>query len=630
LHILRVTALLVAAASAAASAWARSAPVEGTLAPVDIRDLHYGDALFHFFQDDYFEAIVRTEAYGEQGRLGPHREDAELLLGGLYLSFGQHARAVDVFRRLLARDSVPPSVRSRAWFHVGKVLYARGYFEESTDALRQAGDDLPAALAAERGLLLAQGLMYRGRYDEAIASLEGWQAPPSWKAYGQFNLGVALVRAGRRDEGLRLLDQAGQVDAGTESLKALRDKANVALGYAQLQTGQPAAARAALDRVRLGGSQSSKALLGAGWADAAQEHYAEALTPWLELHGRGMLDAAVQESYLAVPYAYARLGADRQAAEYYESAIEAYTLEKRRLEESVESIRAGRMLQAVLASADGGGDGSGWFWQLSTLPDAPESRYLYHLLAGNEFQEALKYYRTLDFLERNLVRWRESLSAYADMVDARRRAYAERLPGAEQRLAQVGIEELDSRRDVLHARFAAADRGPAGAAALATEDELRLLDTIERVEAGLSARPEDPSFEDARDKARLARGALTWRLEATRKERAWRVRRALRELDTQLFDARTRYRAVTAAIESVPARNEEFALRIAAVRPRIEALSTRVVAVREQQGRLLAELAVRELEAQQARLDEYAVQARYALAALYDRALASAPQGGEP
>ncbi len=623
------TVLLVAAASAAASASAQPGSGDGSLDAVAIRDLHYGDALFHFFQDDYFEAIVRTEAYREQGRLGPHREDAELLLGGLYLSFGQPSRAVEVFQRLLTRDSVPQPVRDRAWFHVGKVLYARGYFEESADALRRAGDGLPAALAAERGLLLAQGLMYRGRYDEAVASLEGWEAPPSWKAYGEFNLGVALVRAGRQDEGLALLDEAGQVEARTEVLKALRDKANVALGYARLQAGQPSAARAALERVRLEGPQSSKALLGAGWAEAAEERYVEALAPWLELRGRGMLDAAVQESYLAVPYAYARLEADRQAAEYYESAIEAFALEKRRLEESVRSIRAGGMLQAVLTAADRG-EGSGWFWQLSTLPDAPESRYLYHLLAGNEFQEALKYYRTLDFLEHNLARWRDSLSAYADMVETRRKAYSARLPEAEERLAGVGIEELDARRDALHARFAAADRGPSGAAALATEDELRLLDMIARIEAGLAARPDDPSLEDARDKARLAHGVLSWRIEAAQKERAWHARRSLRELDAKLFEARTRYRAVTSAMESVPARNDAFAARIAALRPRIDALSTRVAAVRERQGRLLAELAIDELEAQRARLDEYAVQARYALAALYDRALGSTPRGEEP
>ena len=91
---------------------------------------------------------------------------------------------------------------------------------------------------------------------------------------------------------------------------ALRDKANLAIGYARLQAGEPEAARAALERVRLSGPQSSKALLGAGWADAAAKQFEAALLPWQELQGRNLLDAAVQESYLAVPYAIRRARRD--------------------------------------------------------------------------------------------------------------------------------------------------------------------------------------------------------------------------------------------------------------------------------------------------------------------------------
>ncbi len=40
--------------------------------------------------------------------------------------------------------------------------------------------------------------------------------------------------------------------------------------------------------------------------------------PWMELRSRDLLDAAVQESYLMVPYAFGKLGAQSQAAEYYE------------------------------------------------------------------------------------------------------------------------------------------------------------------------------------------------------------------------------------------------------------------------------------------------------------------------
>jgi hypothetical protein len=43
----------------------------------------------------------------------------------------------------------------------------------------------------------------------------------------------------------------------------------------------------------------------------------------------------------------------------------------------------------------------------------------------------------------------------------------------------------------------------------------------------------------------------------------------------------------------------------------------------------LADIAVRELEEQRKRLDEYSIQARYALATIYDRA-AAAPMPAKP
>ena len=62
------------------------------------------------------------------------------------------------------------------------------------------------------------------------------------------------------------------------------------------------------------------------------------------------------------------------------------------------------------------------------MPDAPDTRYLYHLLASHEFQEGLKNYRDLRIMQRNLQRSRESLVAFDDMVEAREKAYAARTP----------------------------------------------------------------------------------------------------------------------------------------------------------------------------------------------------------
>src|SRR5690606_26208568 len=113
--------------------------------------------------------------------------------------------------------------------------------------------------------------------------------------------------------------------------------------------------------------------------------YRRALAPWLELKERSLLDAAVQESLLAVPYAFSQLGADGQAAEHYLDAIAAFDAEIARIERSKTAVDGGALV-AALAGTDS--LGSGWYWRLDSIPDTPESRYLYELLSTHAFQEA--------------------------------------------------------------------------------------------------------------------------------------------------------------------------------------------------------------------------------------------------
>ena len=615
-----VAALVAWCGPATAAALVAAAPDPTGLPAVKVQDLHYGDVLFHFYGREHFEALVRLSAYREQGHLAPHARDAELLRGGLYLSLGQHREAREIFERLLSDASTPPQVRDRAWFYLGKVLYSGGHFEQSERALRAVTGSLPVELDSERRLLLAQGLMYRGQFDAAIAELDGWQGPDEWTAYGRFNLGVALVRANRADQGHAMLDQVGLLETTNKELRALRDKANLALGYALLQAGQPGAARVALDRVRLQGPQANKALLGAGWADAAGGAYQQALAPWLELHGRNLLDAAVQESYLAVPYAYAELDAVGQAAGYYEQAIAAYDAERVRIVESIASIRAGRLLAAALAADQG--ERPDWFAQLTTLPDAPESRYLYHLLAGHDFQEGLKSYRSLEAMARNLAGWSTSLGAFSDMIETRQRAFVGKLPEVDRRLVSVDVADINRRRDELRARLETALRDR-DITALATEREQQWLFMLAGVESELAAHAGDASFDDAREKARLARGVVAWNLDAAWKVRVWQARRGMRELDAAVYDARTREAAAVKARKGTPERATVLAQRVVAVSPRVADLAGRVETAKTAQGRRLADIAIGELEAQRRRLDEYSVQARYALATIYDRASAA-------
>jgi len=469
-------------------------------------------------------------------------------------------------------------------------------------------------------------LMREGRFEEAAARLRSWQGPPDWMAFARFNLGVALVRQNRVAEADPFLTAVGTLNTNSRELLALRDKANLALGYAWLQAQNPANALTALDRVRLSGPYATRALLGAGWAQSQLGHYDAALVPWMELHRRNLLDAAVQESYLAVPYAFGQLGAAAQAAEYYESAMSSFKSESADIDAAIGEIGNGHMLEQLLKGDRTLGPDS--FWQLGdkSLPGLPQSRYFYAVLADNDFQEGLKNYRDLAFLGDVLHRWDESMDAFGAMIDTREQAYAERLPKADALLAQDLPGALLARRAGVDAELTTAETG-GDAPALGTGEQRAQWARVRELEEGYAGAGDDPEVAEARDKLRLIKGVLLWKLDQQFRERDYELRRQLRAVDSALNQAQNRWVRVQRARGSVPQNTGEFAARIAALRARIDALRGRLGSASTLQAEYLEALAEQELVAQKERLAAYQVQARFALADIYDRAASPAPAG---
>jgi len=586
-----------------------------------VQDLAYGEVLFYYFQEDYFSALTRLLAGRARGELPNHEEEAELLLGGLYLSYGQHRLAGEIFERLL-EESVDPELHDRAWYFLAKIWYQRGYLAESEAALARINDQLPEELESERQMLHAHVLMDQGRFEDALVVLQSWRRPrDEWVGYTKFNIGVSLVRLNRIEEGAAILEEVGRLDEENPELSALRDKANVALGYAWLQAERPLEAKPSLQRVRLDGPFSNKALLGVGWADAELENFRMALAPWIELRNRSLLDPAVQESLLAVPYAFTKLNADRQAADYYVDAIEAFNDEMARLDRSIAAIAEGKLISEILNSENS--DASGWYWRMGELPDTPESRYLYELMAAHRFQEGLKNYRDLQYLQRNLDDWTESLGAFDDILDTKQRAYEQRLPMIDASMARMDLDEMAAQRVEFESRLMTIERGE-DFVALGTPSEQDLWRQLQDMESKLELLGDDPSARELREKQRFLKGLLIWDLRRDYRARLWQEQRSLRELDRDLKEIERLHHQVDSARTEWPDQLAGLTQRIADLTPRVQGLKDGVDATLLSQEIYLQGIAIDELQAQRARLNTYMVQARFALASIYDRASAQA------
>ena len=581
-----------------------------------VQDPHYGEVLFYFYQDDYFPAIVRLLSAQQQQQLNNHLQQSELLLGGMYLSYGQHLDASDIFHRLLA-DNVQPEIRDRTWFFLAKIWIQRGYLDKAEDALDRLSDDLPDNLRREARMLHGQILIDTGRYGEAIALLAGWRGNTEWASYAKFNLGVALVRNGDVDTAVGILDELGNSDPKNEELTSLRDKANVALGYSLLQDGRAASAKQPLQRVRLNGPFSNKALLGVGWADAEMENYRRALVPWMELRGRDLLDPAVQESMLAIPYALGKLDSISQAADHYVNAIEAFYEEINRIDRTIGFIEAGNIFEQFLA--EGPSDGMGARWRIEQLPEGPEVRYLYRLLASHEFQEGLKNYRDLSYLQRNLDTWQQNIDVYDNMLATRRQAYRLRLPRAEDALKRADIESLVDRKLEFDSVLNNIERSNDWLA-LATEQEFEMWSEITGLERTPALSANIPEAEEVTDKVQLLKGVLQWQLERDFNDRLLSIRRDLRQTGEALVKTQRSRRKIDDSMREEPLRFDAFTQRVDSLGPRIAGVKQRVGDAMADQRAFLQFIAVGELQAQKQRLDIYTVQARFALAAIYDLA----------
>src|SRR5215470_6867377 len=617
----RIIGLGLALAVAAGPASARNEKPAGN----EKDDLFFGEALYHADQGQYFEAIQRLDTelaqyhrldQPELDTLHYHANQAEFSVGDFELDYRMHYRAGRAIKRVL-EGSVDDAVRSEAAFRLARIHFQKDQLDDALEALGRIRGPVPDQIKNDVEFLRANIYMATGRPGEAVEVLSHLQNDKSLAGFVAYNLGIALLQAGRQKEAIEQLDKAGQIAADTPDGLAIRDKSNLVLGALLFESGNFDRAKQSLDRVRLEGPFSNQALLRAGWAEASAQQYDRALVPLNILANREPTDVAVQEAMLAVPHAYADLKLYGRSALMYGRALEVFSNQIAKVDASIDSVNKGSFLKALIREESR--EDETWVIRLRSLPAAPETYYLMELMASHDFQTALHNYLDLEDLRSKLMAWQTGLDSFDDIIRLRKQNYEPLLP-----VVDAQFQELDSRMRLrLEQRKHLAERLQTMLTAprpdyLATAEERSAGERIALIEKQLG-NSDSPESLALRQRAARLRGVLTWRLETEYQERLTAAYEHLNELNAQV-DALTRQydafvRTRQAATHSYVGYNDQ----IAQLRERVRRALDRVDTLMARQGHLIETVAINQLQARRERLVAQQIQARYGVADSYDR-----------
>jgi hypothetical protein len=598
----------------------------GSAVGTELEDPYFGEALFHAYQERYFEALERLDTeigqhYGvdepELDSLHPYIDHAEFSVGDFELYYRMHDRAGRAIRAILGGNVEEP-VRNEAAFRLAKIHFQKDQPRDALRALDGISGQIPDEIRDDANFLRANIYLATGRPSEAVDVLRGLQNSEDLKGFSRYNFGIALLQDGRQEEAIRELDRAGQLTASDPATLAIRDKSNLVLGTLQSEASEFGPAQLSLDRVRLDGPFSNQALLRVGWAEASAANFEKALVPWSILAERESTDSAVHEAMLALPYAYSQLNVHGRAAVLYGQAVESFGEELDKVNASIESIQMGGFLEA-LAREEIRHD-KDWAVLLRSLPEAPETFYLLTLMASHDFQTALQNYLDLEDLRSKLMSWQRSLDSFEDIIRLRQAYYEPLLPEIDRQFrkldAQVRLRQ--EQRKYLDQRLQQMLIVP-NSDALATSDERQIDARLEQLEAGLK-NTNVINAEALQRRIDRLRGALSWNVETQYHQRLTEAHDHLRELNEDMETLTAQYDAFVRARQAATHSYVGYEVPINRLRMRVGETLERMELLMAQQGQVLESVAINELTVRRERLEAYQNQARFAFADSYDRA----------
>lgn len=602
-----------------------SALAGGACAQPVSSDVRWGEAIYQRETGDDLGALTHALMVQQGRATWPQTEAAELWRFDTLVRWGLHNEASDVLMKLDEQGvqmGGSTAARDAAWFRLAELRYRKGLWLQAEEAITRIRRALPPEQETERFVILAQCLMQRGEFRSAAKvwkDLADGRSRPVWARYNQ---ALAQIKAGDKIAGLSTLEAVGVAAADTEEQRQIRDKANLTMALGAVEGKYWIEARRYLERIPLQGQESNKALLAYGWVALAQQGAQFALAPWVALLTREPHDPAVLEAHVAVPYAYATLGAKGKALQQYKQAIALYEQEQARLDGAAAAVRSGVMAQSLQAFAS---KPSGQDWSLAHIPNGVVIPHLLSVWSSDAMQDAFQGLRDMTLLRQSIVARQTRLSQIQAELVAQRDIWV-------QLQKQMGSVDAQRRMTELRQKVNALDaelmryKGQPDLANLATPEQRVWLDRISELQAAIQKRANVPEFKAMRDRLRMVQGVVTWQLAQAHQGAVHQLQKDVSASRGALSEAQRDQLDAQQFLVNGGQRLEALQVKANALTGAMSRMLQPVDALQADYQQTMLDLTLDEINRQKSRLLSYLSQARFAMAKLYDQAAGRAPQ----
>ena len=549
----------------------------------------------------------------------PSKDEADAVLADLYLALGLPKPAEELLRRL---DGKHTAAAKRGWLSLARLYYRHGYLTEAEQALARLRGLPEGALQAERDSLSALVLLARQRDKEAITVLRKGAGQAQRPAVADYNLGLALLDKGDLQEGAAAMGRLDGAAKASPDTAALRDLADINLGYALLGQQQWQQAGAILQKAVHSKSYSAYALLGSGWADFLKGDRRKALESWLPLLQRDPGDPAVQEGLLTVPYAYYRLQDYGQALDYYRQAADGYTRLLTRIQNARGALSDGSFLNALVTSHTGGEEFDAQ-WQPRTLPASSAVSSLLPILASHRFQEGLKNYRDLRIARDALRTAGSDIDASLDLLAKQREIHERWKRQTQQHDRDVSPAALARRIKQLRDELARAEATHDVMALATVEQKQSLFDLKEAKKLLDIVKNYIVDYDELYDQYRLLTGLMIWDLTQQYPARLEEVKQQLQGLENTLNEAMHDKQSLARSSQEVEATLSKQESAYRALRAKEASLAKLVPSLLAEQRKYLEAQLLRGSQDAEKRVTHYLSQARLGIAQASDQLAAA-------